>query len=295
MSPPTLSVVISCRNEARWLPSMLASLHRQQIDGWVDTIVVDDGSTDGTHEVAAQAGAGLPGLRILRTEPVNRAAAANAGLAASVGEAVVFLDGDDEVAPGYLAALRAALADHDFVAARIDHQALNTSWQRAARPPEQSTELRSEPGVAWPVAGGGTIAVRRDVLTAVDGFDEGLVDAQDTDLCWRLAGRGVELTFVPDAVLRYRYRETARQVFGQARHYGRGRAVLEHRYGPRPSRLTLPRRAVKLGLQVLVVPFCVRRSLRFATAFRAGILLGWIEATLLRSSTRCDRGGPAGG
>lgn len=277
---PSLSVVIACRNEAELLPRQLAALRAQDVPGWVDTIVVDDGSTDGTHRVAEAHGHGLPGFGVVRTPPRNRSAALNAGAAASTGDAVVFVDGDDEVAPGYLAALQAALVEHPFVAARLDHESLNPPWLQASRVPQQEVTLPREPQTVWPVAGGGTLAVRREALEAVGGFDESMPYAQDTDLCLRLALTGVGLVLVPEAVLRYRYRPTARAIFGQARRYGRGGVALDHRFGTGRSVVRIGKRLLGLAALALRLPWCGNRAVRGATAFRAGLLVGWLEAAI---------------
>ncbi len=279
--PPTLSVVITCRDNAAVLADQLRALMAQDVDGWVDTVIVDDGSTDGTHLVAEEHADRLPGFRLIRTPPRGRAPALNHGYSASEGEAVVFLDADDEVAPGYLVALQRALEDHPCVAGRLDNDTMNPAWLQTSRPQEQVTGLRREPQVPWPVASGGTMAVRRDLLDAVGGFDEDMAYAQDTDLCIRIAHQGVTLTFAPEAVLRYRYRTSGREIFHQARHYGRGGVALDHRYGTgRPSAARIAVRSLRLGALVVHLPFCGRRSVRLATVFRAGFLIGWLESAL---------------
>ena len=192
----------------------------------------------------------------------------------------MFVDGDDEVAPGYLAALQAALVDNPFVAARLDHEALNPPWLASSRDPRQVDRLPTEPQAPWPVAGGGTLAVRRDVLEAVGGFDEALPCPQDTDLCLRLALTGVTLAFVPEAVLHRRYRPTVWQMFGQARGYGRGGVALDHRYGGGRSPTRIGMRLARLLLLALRLPWFKDRSVRAQTAFRAGLLVGWLEAAL---------------
>lgn len=277
---PSISVVIACRNEAALLPRQLAALRAQEVQGWVDTIVVDDGSTDDTHRVAEAHGRRLPGFRVVRTSPRNRAAALNAGAAGSTGEAVVFVDGDDEVAPGHLASLRAALAGSPFVAACLDHETLNPPWLRGVRPHEQIDGLRTELPLSFPVAIGATLAVRREVMAAVGGFDESLSSAEDTDFCWRLALAGVSLEPVPEAVLRYRYRPTVRGQFDQARRYGRGGIALEHRYRCPPSAVMIGGRFLRLVALVGALPTLRDRSVRAATAFQAGLLVGWLEAAL---------------
>ncbi len=280
LAEPSLSVVIACRNEADLLPLQLAALRAQEVTGWVETIVVDDGSTDGTAEVAEAQGDGLPGFRVLRTPGSNQAGACNIGIAASTAAAVVFLDGDDEVAPGYLAALQRALVDHPFVAARFDHDTLNPTWTPAHRLSVQVTGLRHLPLRPGPAAAGATLAARRGVLEAVGGFDESLNYGMDTDLCWRLALKGVPLTFVPDAVLRYRYRLTAPQTYRQWRGYGRGDATLDRRFGSDPAVRRLARfgvRSLYLVAQCRHLPHFGDPSVRRATARRAGHLMGSLQ------------------
>ncbi len=282
---PSLSVVIACRDEAEFLPLQLAALRAQEVTGWIDTIVVDDGSTDGTPDIAEAHGHGLPGFQVLRTPAASKATAGNIGIAASTGAAIVFLDGDDEVAPGYLAALQHALIEHPFVAAAVDHDTLNPTWTPATRLDEQVTAVRHDPARPSPVAMGATLAARRDVLDAVGGFDESMVRAEDTDLCCRLVLHGVPVTFAPGAVLRYRYRPTAHQTYRQWRGYGRGNAVLDRRFGPgpRPRLRQVARigaRTVYLLAQGRYLPRFADPSVRRETARRAGFLVGWLQGAV---------------
>jgi GT2 family glycosyltransferase len=93
----TVTVVIPCFNQARFLPSAIRSV-RNQREHFVECIVVDDGSTDDTSEVADELGA-----RVIRQPNRGLSEARNAGLAAARSEFVVFLDADDELLPGALA------------------------------------------------------------------------------------------------------------------------------------------------------------------------------------------------
>jgi glycosyltransferase involved in cell wall biosynthesis len=277
---PTLSVVLACRDEERRLPVQLDALAAQEVEGWLDTVVVDDGSTDGTAALAETYADRLPGLIVVRTPPRGRSAALNTGVAASAGDAVVFVDGDDEVAPGYLAALQAALVEHRVVAARIDNDTLNPVRLRGSRPALQADGLAHEPQQPWPVAGGGTIGIRRATFDAVDGFDDAVAYAQDSDLSWRLALDGVAIAWVPEAVLRYRHRTTMAGTFQQARRYGRGGALLDHRFGSSLPWWTVVKRSVRLVLVARHLVGFASPRVRVAAAFEAGIRVGWLEGRL---------------
>ncbi len=102
-----VSIVIPARNEADRLPDLLASLHRQSLVPH-EVVVVDDGSTDATAEVAATAGA-----RVLAAPPVpdgwtGKSWACATGADATDGDVVVFLDADVVLADDALAAVVAA-------------------------------------------------------------------------------------------------------------------------------------------------------------------------------------------
>ena len=101
-----ISVVIPCYNQGRYLEEAVTSAvsgpHR------VEVIVVDDGSTDETPQVAAR----HPGLRYVRQDNRGLAAARNRGLAESTGDLVVFLDADDRLMPRGLDTGARALAAH---------------------------------------------------------------------------------------------------------------------------------------------------------------------------------------
>jgi glycosyltransferase involved in cell wall biosynthesis len=96
--PGLVSVVIPCFNQARFLSEAVESVLSQSYARF-ELIVVDDGSTDGTREVAT----GYPAVRCISQRNQGLAAARNAGLRESRGEFVVFLDADDRLLPDALA------------------------------------------------------------------------------------------------------------------------------------------------------------------------------------------------
>lgn len=121
MAPVTLSVIIPIRDGERFIADALSSLCRNARNDF-EYIVVDDGSVDATGDIAEDFLPDLPGLAVLHNPaPVGLADARNIGLAAASGRYVTFMDGDDWLAPGYLARLVEAIdgLGCDFV--RTDH------------------------------------------------------------------------------------------------------------------------------------------------------------------------------
>lgn len=101
---PLCSLVITNHNYAAYLPAAIESA-LAQTHADVEVIVVDDGSTDGSVEVARAFG---DAIRLLRKANGGQASAMNAGFAASAGEIVLFLDSDDQLLPDIMARVVAA-------------------------------------------------------------------------------------------------------------------------------------------------------------------------------------------
>ena len=103
---PTISVVIPAYNAASTLSKAIESVLNQDIQGNpLELIIVDDGSTDRTSEIAAHYVRTHPDrIRLIAQKNRGPAAARNAGIAAAAGELIAFLDADDQWLPGKLAA-----------------------------------------------------------------------------------------------------------------------------------------------------------------------------------------------
>lgn len=103
-----VSVIVPCFNAAPWIGVTLRSLLNQSRPP-AEIIVVDDGSEDGSADIAEGFG---PPVRVVRLENGGAALARAKGAALASGEALMFMDADDLIALGTLAALTACLRDH---------------------------------------------------------------------------------------------------------------------------------------------------------------------------------------
>ncbi len=91
---PLVSVIMPCYNQARYLPSAIASLKEQTLERW-ECLIVDDGSTDASDETASKLAAEEPRLRVFRQENKGPSAARNVGLQQARGTYIQLLDADD--------------------------------------------------------------------------------------------------------------------------------------------------------------------------------------------------------
>ncbi len=230
---PEISVVIAARDAAEVIAVQLDAILAQECLHAFEVVVADNGSTDATAAVVDAIAAG--DARVRRANAAGRAGvtyARNAGARAARGEFLVFTDADDLVAPGWLAAVHAALRRTGFAAARLEHERLNPSWAASWRGYEQVEGLVERPyGPPRPYAYGTTIAIRRDLHEAVSGWDETLSASEDMDYCYRVQrDTGAELTFAADAVIHCRHRATLRGTFSQAMTYGAGEIAVQARH-----------------------------------------------------------------
>lgn len=224
---PTVSVVIPVLNGARWLACQLEALSRDDAQPF-ETIIADNGSTDDTIAIARSFDREMR-LRVIdASERRGQSFARNLGARAATGDLLLFLDHDDEIGPGYVAAMVSALRGTEFVAARIDDHKLNAGWCRKARTVPLIDELRRSP-IPW--APGGTLGVRRTTFERLGGFAEDLFCGEDVEFCRRAQKHGVVLKFVPEAILHYRYRTTLRGFVRQGNAYGFADVVVDARCG----------------------------------------------------------------
>jgi glycosyltransferase involved in cell wall biosynthesis len=217
-----LSVIIACYNAEGTIGVQLSALADQICDELWEVIVADNGSTDNSVSVVHQYKSLLPNLRVVDASDVRgQAHARNVGARAATGEALAFVDADDEVAPGWVAAISEALSQHDFVACRIDTEKLNAFWIHKLNGTAQHESVQKTLFYPFFVhAGGGTLGIKSSRHQQIGGFDESLPPREDTDYCFRLQLLGLELHFVPEAVVHVRLRDTLPGIFRQARLWG---------------------------------------------------------------------------
>ena len=206
-----ISVIIACFNGAATLAEALDSLVTQQWSRPWEIVLADNGSTDASVQIFEDYARRHPDIPMWVVDAGRRqgkAYALNTAILAAHGRALLFCDTDDTVAPGWLAAMGAALDLHAFVAARMDIRALNPEWTLAQRGQAQQHGLGKLPHAPdCPLAAGATQGFRREVFDTLGGFDTDFIFLEDLDFCVRAHLAGFTLQFVPEAVVNYRFRD----------------------------------------------------------------------------------------
>jgi glycosyltransferase involved in cell wall biosynthesis len=199
VTQPVLSVIVPVLNAASTLGQQLEALARQANNGAWEVVVADNGSTDGSPELAAAWQDKLPALRIIDASD-RRGAGATRNAAARVarGDVFAFCDADDVVQPGWIEAHAAAARVHDLAAGAIFHFSEKGTVAPFRRRP--STKASVVLGFL-PFADGANLMVVREAFEAVGGFSEDLDHSGDVDLSWRLQLAGYKLHFEPAAVV----------------------------------------------------------------------------------------------
>lgn len=207
-SNPYFSIVIPTYNRAERLRLVISAVEQQAypLDAF-EVVVVSDGSTDGTHNY-------LKGLRSkvrVRwfTQPnQGPAAARNVGVQKADGEFILFIDDDVVPEPQLLQehARSHGEANHDVVVLGplLSPAAFKMSpWVRW----EQETLMKQYRALQrgdWPASARqfytGNASLRRSHILSAGGFDEGFRRAEDVELAYRLADRGLSFLFNMQAV-----------------------------------------------------------------------------------------------
>ena len=230
---PQVSVIVCTHNGERTLSQCLDRLHWLSYPDF-ELIVVDDGSTDASAEIARAHGANL-----IQTEHRGLSFARNAGVAKATGEVIAFLDDDAYPDPDWLHYLAAALrADgHAGVGGpNIPPEDDGLVADCVAAAPGGPIHVLISDREAEHVPGC-NMAFRRAALEEIGGFDERFrVAGDDVDVCWRLQESGKTLGFSAGAVVMHRRRDSVWRYLKQQYGYGKAEALLERKWPTRYNR-----------------------------------------------------------
>lgn len=277
---PSVSVVIPVHNGAHVIGDQLRSVVKSlRMYPSSEVLVVNNNSTDdlATAISALRDTSPVP-IRLLTAdgkegEPYAR----NVGWRAAYGDLILFCDADDEVSDLWASALVEALAEGRYATGPLRVDRLNEPHVVRTRGHALFRELPFFHGLV-PFAHGANMGFERGTLAKLGGFNESFLIGCDIELAVRAWRGGVDLDWVPGAVVDYRLRSTPTEVFHQARAYGHSRRDLdsllpEARIQRSKWRNNL-RRAAWLTRHSL---FLIRTKRRLEWLWVAGQLVGEME------------------
>jgi len=231
---PLVSVVVCSYNGARTIRHTLEGLSRLDYPGY-EVIVVDDGSTDATPQIAAEYD-----VRVISTENRGLSNARNTGWQAATGEIVAYIDDDAYPDPHWLKYLVARFHNTQYVGVGGPNVAPPGDGPIAdcvANAPGGPVHVLISDWEAEHIPGC-NMAFRRSALAAVGGFDPRFRAAgDDVDICWRLQERGWEIGFHAAAMVWHHRRNSIRAYWKQQQGYGKAEALLEEKWPERYNAL----------------------------------------------------------
>lgn len=282
---PTVTVVLPVFDSATTIDAQLGALATQTYDGSWEIVVADNGCTDATVQRVERWRPHLPPVRVVDASQRRGVShARNVGIRESRAPVWVCCDADDVVSAGWLAAMVAALHEHEFVVGHLDKRSLNShSGVRGTTESSRCIETRF-----LPYAIGCNVGATRGVFERVGGFDEQfLCGGEDVDFSWRAQLAGVELHYAPTAVVSYRHRTTTRAALRQIHGYARSEVALYRKFRSaglsRPALRSTARQYAWLlaRLPLVVNPGPGRRHWLRVAAKRLGYLRGSWENRVL--------------
>jgi glycosyltransferase involved in cell wall biosynthesis len=312
MTTPLVSVIVPCRNEARYIGPCLESLLRADYPAdRLEILVVDGLSDDGTAERVLEFAGRDARIRLLRNPKRIVPCAMNIGLAAARGDVIMRMDAHSDYPTNYIPALVGWLERTG---------ADNVGGACLTLPADDSPTARA---IALALAhpfGIGNAWFRRGVTTPtpvdtvpfgcfrptlfrrIGGFDEELVRNQDDELNFRILRHGGSVLLVPDVVCRYYARSSFRQLARTYYQYGLFKPLVAYKIGRVMTARQLAPPAFVLALLTagaaapwslaarvalgLVIPAYAMAALGFGVSgarghgVRAGALLAGAFATL---------------
>ncbi len=201
---PLVTICIPCFNAARWLRAAIGSA-LAQTHGAVEVIVVDDGSTDGSREVAREFG---DRIRTFASERKGAPHARNIALREARGEWLQYLDADDCLEAQKIARQFAETrggADADVIYSPV----LWETWrgdqavERSASVLDASRDLFTQ-WLAWELPQTGGCLWRKSALDALGGWKEDQPCCQEHELYLRALRAGLRFVFAPTPLAVYR-------------------------------------------------------------------------------------------
>ena len=263
-----VSVIVPVRNGEATLGDMLAALVAQKEAGETEVLVVDNGSTDRTADIARQ----FP-VTLLHESTPGTSAARNAALRVARGEIIACLDADTLPTRRWLSELIRPFSNPAVMI--VGGKVLTYSPTNATEMYYDACDMYGSRhnvyAKVFQFAVGMNAAVRTSAAREAGGWEESLMWGEDIDFSERILRRFPDsLAYAEKAVLFHRHRSTHEALVRQALGYGRGAAMIHQRY---------PDKSTWRALSPLIVAGCVAGRWGNVCTATARRMLGRMDRT----------------
>lgn len=201
---PEISVVMPACDASSTIRESVASLQAQSFQRW-ELIIIDDGSRDGTGDIARELGVHDSRIQYVSQEHAGVSQARNRGISRATGEWLLFLDSDDTIKPEFFSEMLAAAREQaaDLVVCGygriLGPEGTLFESERGPISPDGCAELVA--GAHFPIH---AVIVRRELVVSVGGFDPALEACEDWDIWLKVAGQGTSFATVRKSLAIYR-------------------------------------------------------------------------------------------
>jgi mycofactocin glycosyltransferase len=230
---PSVSIIIPVKNRSQDLRDCLKSLQTLEYPlEKLETIVVDDGSTDDTRKIIES----FPVRGIYFDKTRGASACRNKGALEAKGDLLAFIDSDCMADPTWLKELVQYFCDDKvgivggYVASyyyktQVDrYESVSSSLNMGGR---LIKGLNNASTAYVPTCNN---IVRKKAFISVDGFAEELTVGEDVDLCWRLRKHDWSLLYVPQGIVHHKHRSSLFKMLKRRYQYGTSEGILHFRH-----------------------------------------------------------------
>lgn len=227
------SVVIPTFQGEHKIMTVLNSLAKQKFKNF-EVIVVIDGSTDNTEAMLSDLKLPLT-MRIVKQPNKGRAGTRNTGALHATGEVIVFFDDDIEVPPDALEQYNRQYDDgyQVIVGGFFPLQSIkNEFYEYASYLNDKwggSVNNNQKGFMSKPYISAANFVIQKKIFHDLNGFDEGLRDAEDFDLAVRLFERNIPIYFNPDIAVAHTIQSNFKDYVRRLKQYHKAQSVLKVR------------------------------------------------------------------
>jgi glycosyltransferase involved in cell wall biosynthesis len=225
-----ISFIIPVYNSEKTIKNTVESILNQETDHALDIIIINDGSTDNSGEIAAKLSKENKNIKLFWQENKGEAAALNEGMTHCEGDFVVLVEADVELEKKWLTKV---IGEFDCPSVMGVGGNLATaegdSWIARIAGYEVELKFKNKPRDTKHITSANAI-YRRGVFSKIGILNEGLLNASlDADFNYRIIHNGYKLIFVKNAIAIHHFKSTLLSFLKRQYAYARYRVFLKER------------------------------------------------------------------